>query len=245
MGGGSNRRGRSILVLDVGGSHVKMLATGMAEPVWVRSGPSMTAKRLVRVVRSSMKGRRYDAISLGYPGPVLNGRPLRDPANLGRGWVGFDFAKAFGCPVKIVNDAALQALGSYAGGSMLFLGLGTGLGTAMIVDGVLEPLEMGHLPYRHGRTYEDYLGEIGLQRLGPKRWEREVRRVVREWRAALEPGYIVLGGGNVRLLERMPPGCRRGRNENACLGGFLLWGSALSGTLTPSRALASERGPRS
>ena len=214
---------RRVLVLDIGGTHVKMLASGRTRPVKFVSGPTMTPEVMVRGVRLHTRGWRYDVVAIGYPGPVLHGRPVHDPPNLGKGWVGFDFAKAFKRPVRLVNDAAMQALGSYAGGRMLFLGLGTGLGSAMIVDGALEPFELAHLPYRKGRTYEDYVGERGLKRLGKRRWRRAVFDVVERMRAALEPEYIVLGGGNVRKLRRLPPGARRGANRNAFLGGFRLW----------------------
>jgi len=160
---------------------------------------------------------------MGYPGPVVHGKPLQEPHNLGKGWVGFDFRRALGRPVKIINDAAMQALGSYKKGRMLFLGLGTGLGSAMIADGVVEPMEMGHMPYKHGKTYEDYLGIRGLERLGRKKWEREVAKVVELMRAALEPEKIVLGGGNAKKLKKLPPGTRLGNNDNAFRGGFELW----------------------
>jgi len=164
----------------------------------------------------------YDVVSIGYPGPVWHGRPVADPHNLGRGWVGFDFAQAFGCPVKIVNDAALQALGCYQGGKMLFLGLGTGLGSAMIVEGIVEPMELAHLPYRKG-TYEKYLGIGGLKRDGKKKWRRHVTDVVKRLVKALQPEDTVIGGGNVRNLKTLPTGCRQGDNANAFLGGFRLW----------------------
>jgi len=164
----------------------------------------------------------YDVVSIGYPGPVLGGRPVAEPYNLGRGWVGFDFAQAFGCPVKVANDAALQALGSYKGGKMLFLGLGTGLGSAMIVEGVLAPMELGHLPYKDG-TYEDYVGLAGLERNGEKEWRRHVADVVRRLIAALQPDDTVIGGGNVTRLEVLPRHCRQGENANAFRGGFRLW----------------------
>ena len=222
-----------VLVLDIGGTHVKALATGRRTPLRIVSGPRLTAAGMVRALRPRLRGWRYDVVSVGFPGPVLNGRPLREPANLGGGWVGFDFARAFHRPVKVVNDAAMQALGSYEGGRMLFLGLGTGLGSAMIVDGIIEPFELAHLPYRKGRTYEDYVGERGLKRLGKKRWRREVRRVVQALTAALEPEYVVLGGGNVRKLKTLPPKCRRGSNAHAFLGGFRLWApSGASPTVT-------------
>jgi polyphosphate glucokinase len=213
----------SILVIDVGGTHVKVLASGRKEPVKIPSGMKMTAKRMVKDVRKATAGWKYSRVSIGYPGPVIHGRPLSEPHNLGGGWVGFDFKKAFGCPVKIVNDAAMQALGIYHGGRMLFLGLGTGLGSAMIVDGILEPMELAHLPYKKGRTYEDYLGLRGLRRLGKKKWRRHVADVVKKLRNALEADEVVLGGGNAKLLKTMPPGCRRGDNTTAFAGGIRLW----------------------
>jgi polyphosphate glucokinase len=211
------------LVIDVGGTHVKMLASGHRVARRFDSGPRMTPKQMASGVLAATADWRYDRISIGYPGPVVHGRPLHDPFNLGRGWVGFDFAKALGKPVRIVNDAAMQALGSYRGGRMLFLGLGTGLGSTMIVDGVLEPMELAHLPYRHGKTYEDLLGERGLRRLGRARWRKEVARVVHDLKAALEAEYVVLGGGNTHQLGKLPPGARLGDNRNAFRGGFRLW----------------------
>jgi polyphosphate glucokinase len=212
-----------VLVIDVGGTHVKVLASGQREPRKVDSGPDMTARLMVRAVKKLTAGWRYDAVAIGYPGPVVHGRPLAEPRNLGGGWVGFDFAKAFGKPVRLVNDAAMQALGSYEGGRMLFLGLGTGLGSALIDDGVLEPMELAHLPYKKGRTYEDYVGKRGLARLGKKRWRRAVADVTAKLSSALEADYVVLGGGNSRLFDRPPPGARLGDNGNAFRGGFLLW----------------------
>jgi polyphosphate glucokinase len=173
---------RNILVIDVGGTHIKLLATGQTQRHEIASGPTMTAGEMVRKVRSMAKDWDYAVISIGYPGPVVHGRPLREPYNLGGGWVRYDFQKAFGRPVKIMNDAAMQALGSYKKGHMLFLGLGTGLGSAMIADGVLQPMELAHLPYQHGKTYEDYLGLRGLKRLGRKKWERQVAKVVLQLR---------------------------------------------------------------
>jgi len=212
-----------ILVIDVGGTHVKLLATGRKAELKIPSGPAMTAKKMVQLVCKAAAGWKFDLVSIGYPGPVAHGKPLAEPRNLGKGWVGFNFAKAFGRPVKIINDAAMQALGSYSGKRMLFLGLGTGLGTAMIVDGIVEPMEIAHLPYKHGRTYEDYLGQAGLQRRGKKKWKAHVKDVVERLKLALEPDYVVLGGGNVRLLKKLPPGVRAGNNANAFLGGFRLW----------------------
>ena len=215
----------NILVIDVGGTHVKILATGQDTPREFDSGPTMTPGLMVTGVVQAAKGWTYDVVSIGYPGPVLRGKPVSEPHNLGPGWVGFDFEAALGHPVRVVNDSAMQAIGSDAGGKMLFLGLGTGLGSAMIVDGVVEAMELGHLPYRK-RTYEDYVGERGLKRLGLKKWRRYVVDVVARLTAALEPDYIVLGGGNVHHLKTLPPGCRAGDNANAFLGGFRLWDKA-------------------
>jgi len=214
---------QNILVIDVGGTHVKMLASGQKEPTKFESGPTMTVDSMVKQVKAASKDWKYDRISLGYPGPIINGRPLREPHNLGSGWVGFDFAKAFGCPVKLINDAAMQALGSYKGKRMLFLGLGTGLGSAMVVDGVLEPMELAHLLYRKGKTYEDYLGLRGLERMGKKKWAKHVEKVVEILKNALDADYVVLGGGNSKKLKTLPPGAILGNNENAFLGGFRLW----------------------
>jgi polyphosphate glucokinase len=214
---------KNVLVVDVGGSSVKILATGQNERRSFPSGPTLTPKRMVSEVKKLVWGWMYDVVSIGYPGPVLRGRPIAEPHNLGRGWVGFDFAASFGRPVKVVNDAAMQALGSYKGGKMLFLGLGTGLGSTMIVDGIVEPMELGHLPYKKG-TYEDYVGRAGLERRGKKKWRRDVADVVARLIAALEPDDTVLGGGNVEKLESLPPHCRAGDNSNAFRGGFRLWG---------------------
>jgi polyphosphate glucokinase len=212
----------NVLAIDVGGTHIKILATGEKTPLKFVSGPKMTAKQMVRGVKKLAAGWNYDAVSIGYPGPVLHGRILHEPHNLGPGWVGFDFKQAFGCPVKVINDAAMQALGSYKGGSMLFLGFGTGLGSAMVVDGLLEPMELGHLPYRNA-TYEDYVGIGGLKRYGKKKWRKYVLDVVQRLSTALEPDEIVLGGGNVKLLKKLPKKCRQGDNANAFVGGFQLW----------------------
>ena len=211
-----------VLVVDIGGTHVKVLATGAKVPREFTSGPTLTAAQMVDGVRAIAAGWAYDAVSIGYPGPVLHGRPLAEPRHLGTGWVGFDYRAAFGCPVKIVNDAAMQALGSYGGGKMLFLGLGTGLGSTMIADGIVEPMELGHLPYRDG-TFEQYVGLHALQTRGVAQWRRDVEDVVARLIAALEPEDVVLGGGNVHRLETLPPGCRAGDNSNAFLGGERLW----------------------
>jgi len=211
-----------ILVIDVGGTHVKILATGETEPRKFVSGPQMTPARMVAGVKKLAADWKYDRVSMGYPGPVLRNRPVADPHNLAPGWMGFNFEKAFDCHIKIVNDAAMQALGSYKGGKLLFLGLGTGLGTAMIADGIMEPMELGHLPYKKA-TYEDYAGERGLARMGKKKWRREVADVAARLIAALEPDDVVIGGGNARLLKELPRGCRAGDNANAFAGGFRLW----------------------
>lgn len=214
---------RKILVIDVGGTHVKFRVAGQKEIRRISSGPKMSPADMVAAVKSAVKDWNFEAVSIGYPGPVIHGRILHDPHNLGPGWIDFDFKKAFGCAVKIINDAAMQALGSYTRGRMLFLGLGTGLGSAMIVNGVLEPMELAHLPYRNGKTYEDYLGIRGLKRLGRKKWEHHVDKVARQLSEALGADDVVLGGGNAKKLSKVPAGVRLGNNNNAFLGGFRLW----------------------
>jgi polyphosphate glucokinase len=213
----------SVLVLDVGGSHVKCIATGQKAPIEFISGQRMTPARMMKNILKVTSGWQFDAVSIGYPGVVRRGRIVRDPRNLGPGWIGFDFEAAFGCPVKIINDAAMQALGSYEGGKMLFLGLGTGLGSALIVDGVIAAMELGHLHSGGGHDYEYFLGEKGRKRMGNKKWRRKVEEVVDGFREALLPDYIVLGGGDVAHLKRLPPQTRRGDNAYAFLGGFRLW----------------------
>jgi len=213
---------RPVLVIDVGGTNIKILATGHEERRKVPSGRAMTARKMVDTVKQLAEGWEYEVVSIGYPGPVVRGRPVSEPHNLARGWVAFDFRKAFGCPVKVINDAAMQALGSYDGGKMLFLGLGTGLGSAMVVDGIIEPMELAHLPYRRA-TYEYYVGKQGMKRVGKKKWRKNVAEVVDRLTSALEPDYVVLGGGNARKLKEPPPGCRIGENSNAFRGGFRLW----------------------
>ena len=216
------RKHEKILVVDIGGTHVKVRVTGQRLERKIPSGSAMTAAGMVRDVKRLVKDWEYNAISIGYPGPVIHGRPVHEPRNLGGGWVGFDFVKAFGCPVKVINDAAMQALGSYKGGRMLFLGLGAGLGSAMMVDGILEPMELAHLPYKNG-TYEDYVGVQGLKRLGKKRWRRHVTDVVKRLKDALCAEYVVLGGGNSKNIKKLPPGARLGDNRNAFVGGARLW----------------------
>jgi polyphosphate glucokinase len=213
---------KSVLVIDVGGTSVKILASGQTESRSFRSGPALTPRRMVSGVKKLAADWTYDVVSIGYPGPVLGGRPSAEPVNLGRGWIAFDFAQAFSRPAKVMNDAAMQALGSYQGGKMLFLGLGTGLGSALIANGVVKPMELGHLPYKKG-TYEDYVGRAGLERDGKKRWRHHVADVVERLMAALRPDDTVIGGGNVRNLDALPPRCRAGENANAFRGGFRLW----------------------
>jgi predicted NBD/HSP70 family sugar kinase len=217
------KRATKVLVIDVGGTHVKVLVTGAKEPRKYPSGPTLTPPQMVAAVREIITDWEYDAVSIGYPGPVRRGKPVAEPKNLGPGWVGFDFAAEFGRPVRMLNDAAMQALGSYEGGRMLFLGLGTGLGSALIVEKVVVPLELAHLPYRKGRTIEDYVGKRGLDRLGRKKWQLRVEDVIDRLKAAFVVNKVVLGGGNIKKLTRVPPGTRLGDNSNAFVGGFRMW----------------------
>ena len=231
-----------VLAVDVGGTHVKILATGQDLPRKFMSGQTLTPQRMVTEAKKLAKEWKYDVVSIGYPGVVTQSRPISEPHNLACGWVGFDFEKEFGVPVKVINDAAMQALGSYKKGRMLFLGLGTGLGSTMIVDGDVQPMELAHLPYKK-ETYEDYVGLRGLERMGRKKWQRHVFDVVERLSAALEPTDIVLGGGNVKKLKKLPPGCRAGNNANAFLGGFRLWGDGvehLPGTVAPTSSAAAS-----
>ena len=212
----------NVLAIDIGGTHVKILATGQKERREFESGPKLTPKLMVAGVKKLARDWRYDVVSMGYPGPVQHNRPIAEPHNLAKGWVSFNFEAAFKCPVKIINDAAMQALGSYKGGRMLFLGLGTGLGSTFIVDGILEAMELGHLPYKKA-TYEDYVGLRGLKKHDEKKWRVYVADMVDRLVAALEPDEVVLGGGDVKKLKKLPKGCRAGDNANAFLGGFRLW----------------------
>lgn len=211
-------------MLDIGGSHVKLAFSDSAHERKIASGPGMTPAQMVRGLERVLRGERYDAVAIGYPGAVHRGRISREPYHLGKGWVDFDFHAAFGRPVRVVNDAAMQALGSYHQGHLLYLGLGTGLGSAMVIDGSVQPMELAHLPYKKGRTFEEYVGEAALERLGRKKWQREVTRVVEILGAALEPDEVVIGGGNVRKMDRLLPGTRRGDNREAFVGGVRLWG---------------------
>lgn len=211
-----------VLVIDIGGNSVKVLVTGETDPRKFPSGPTLTPRHMVSGVLKLTEDWNYGAVSIGYPGRVRDNRPVTEPYNLAHGWVKFDFGKAFGLPVKIMNDAAMQALGSYKSGTMLFLGLGTGLGTALVVDGTVVPMELGHLTYKTA-TYEDYLGLRGLKKLGIRKWRVFVREVVARFIPALELDDVVIGGGNVNKLDKLPPGCRAGDNALAFRGGFLLW----------------------
>jgi len=219
----SSSNNREYVVIDIGGTNVKVVAGDQKEPVKIPSGVRMTPTLMVDEVRKVVGANKYAGVSIGYPGPVVHGRPAAEPHNLAPGWVGFDYAGAFGWPIKIVNDAAMQALGSYEGGRMLFLGLGTGLGSALIIDDVLAPLELAHLPYRKGRTFEDYVGLRGLEKYGKKKWLEFVLDVVDRLKAALVVDYVVLGGGNAKQLKELPRDVRLGENANAFRGGLRLW----------------------
>lgn len=212
-----------VLAVDIGGSHVKVLSSAGGAERKAVSGPKMDAAAMAETVEKLAGGLQFDVLALGYPGPVIHNKILSEPHNLATGWIGFDFEKRFGKPVRIVNDALMQAIGSYDGGRMLFLGLGTGLGAAMIVDNVAQPMEIAHLPYRKGRTFEDYLGEASLEKRGLEKWTKHVFDATEQLTAALEPDYVVIGGGNVTRLKTLPPNARRGDNTNAFKGGFALW----------------------
>ena len=212
-----------VLSIDIGGSHVKILSSAGGAERRADSGPGLTPQQMIDAVKKLAEGLSYDVVSMGYPGPVNHNRPLIDPANLGKGWAGYDFAAQFGKPVKVVNDALMQAIGSYEGGRMLFVGLGTGLGAAMIVDNVAQPMELAHLPYKNGKSFEDYVGERGLEKRGKKKWRKYVFDVVDRLRAAMQPDYVVIGGGNVDKLDELPIDSRRGDNTRAFEGGFRLW----------------------
>jgi polyphosphate glucokinase len=214
---------KRVLAIDVGGTHVKTRVSGSRAMRQFESGPTMTPRQMVSRVLQQTGDLKYDVVSIGYPGVVVHGKIMTEPYNLGRGWVGFDFRKAFGRPTVVMNDAAMQAIGSYEGGRMLFLGLGTGLGSALIVDGTVAPMELAHLPYKRGRSYEDYLGDGGRRRLGAKKWRRAVADVVAQLSKALEADYVVIGGGNARKLKKLPANARLGNNDFAFLGGFRVW----------------------
>jgi polyphosphate glucokinase len=229
----------NILVIDVGGTHVKILASGEKEKREIDSGPTLTARQMVSSVRKLADSWEYDVVSIGYPGPVVDHRPIAEPHNLGKGWMGFNFAAAFKLPTKVINDAAMQALGSYRGGKMLFLGLGTGFGSTMIVDGMVQPMELAHLPYKK-RTYEDYVGARALEESGKKAWRKHVQDVVECLVAALQPDDVVLGGGNAKKLKELPPLCRLGDNANAFKGGFRMWEDPLTEKSARSRKQTAQ-----
>jgi polyphosphate glucokinase len=212
-----------ILVIDIGGTNIKSKWSEADEVRKFPSGRELSARQMVDGVLEITKDWSYDAVAVGFPGPIVNGEIIKEPVNLGTGWLHFDFGAAFSKPVKLINDAAMQALGSYEGGRMLFLGLGTGLGNTLIIDGAIAPMELGHLPYKKKRTFEDYVGIHGLERLGKKKWQKAVHDVVGRLRAALIADYVVLGGGNAKKLTQLPEGCRLGNNENAFIGGIRLW----------------------
>ena len=214
--------GRVVLAVDVGGSHVKALASDQRGRRRFRSGPKLTAEEMVARTLEAVADWDWDAVSVGIPTPVRGGKAVAEPLNLGEGWVGFDYEAAFGKPTKVVNDAVMQAIGSYRGGRMLFLGLGTGLGSTFIADGTVEALELGHLPFRK-TTFEDYVSEKALEKHGKKKWTEAVLETVEHLSAAMEPNEVVIGGGGADELDELPEGCRRGANENAFLGGFRLW----------------------
>jgi polyphosphate glucokinase len=220
-----------VLVIDIGGTNVKILATGQKERRRFESGPNMTPKLMVAGVKKLAADWKYDVISIGYPGRVLRNRPVAEPHNLAKGWVRFNFEAAFKCPVKIINDAAMQALGSYRDGTMLFLGLGTGLGSALMVRGHIVPMELGQLPYKRGKI-EDYVGVRGLKRLGQMKWRKILNVLVARFVSALEVDDVVLGGGNAKNVKKLPKGCRAGDNANAFLGGFRLWAKTGHGIAT-------------
>jgi polyphosphate glucokinase len=211
-----------VLAIDIGGTNVKVLVSGQKEPRKFPSGPKLTPKQMVAGVKRITNDWEYDVVSIGYPGPVVRERIMKEPNNLGRGWTRFDFKAAFDRPVKLINDAAMQALGSYQGGTMLFLGLGTGLGSALMIRGHIVPLELGQLCYRRGIA-EDYLGLRGLERMGKKKWRRVVEAYIEHLIPALQVEDVVLGGGNVKNLKELPKGCRQGDNANAFIGGFRMW----------------------
>lgn len=212
-----------VLVIDIGGTHIKVASTDKRVPVKIVSGPEMTAAQMAQQVLAATQGWSYDVISIGYPGPVEHDHPLSEPHNLAPGWIDFPYQKTFGKPIRFVNDAAMQALGGYKGGRMLFLGTGTGMGSAMIFDGTVIPLELAHLPYRKGLTYEEYIGLAGLERRGKQRWRKSVLDIIALLQAALVCDYVLLGGGNAKLMKELPSHVILGANSNAVEGGLKLW----------------------
>jgi len=232
-----------VLVIDIGGTHVKVASTDKRVPIKIVSGPEMTAASMAQQVLAATEGWAYDCVSIGYPGPVEHDRPLAEPHNLAPGWMDFSYQKAFNKPLRFINDAAMQALGGYKGGRMLFLGTGTGLGSAMVFDGTIVPLELAHLPYKKGRTYEEYIGLEGLERRGKKRWRKSVLKIIALLKAALVCDYVLLGGGNAKLMKKLPDHVILGANENAVLGGLKLWEIAAPARAAQKKPVASSAGP--
>ena len=231
-----------VLVIDIGGTHVKVASTDTRVPIKIPSGPTMDAEQMTRQVLAATESWAYDCISIGYPGPVTHDRPLAEPHNLAAGWTDFPYRKVFGKPIRFLNDAAMQALGGYKGGRMLFLGTGTGLGSAMIFDGVVIPLELAHLPYKKGRTYEEYIGLIGLQRRGKKRWRKSVLDIIDRLQAAFICDNVLLGGGNAKLMKNLPAHITLGANSNAIEGGLRLWeDSGLPPSVSPEKRHRKRR----
>ena len=224
-----------ILVVDVGGNNVKLLATGQKAPRKVPSGPDLTPARMVAGIKKAIPDWKWDVVTIGYPGVVKDGRPALEPKNLGEGWLRYNYRRALGKPVRIINDAAMQALGSYEGGRMLFLGLGTGLGAALVLEGLVQPLEIAHLKYDDGKTYEEHLGKKAQDRMGKKPWRKEVDRIVMDLYAAFQVDEVVIGGGNSKQLKEIPDIARLGSNSNAFAGGFRLWTDPLAGKRTHRR----------
>jgi len=225
-----------VLSIDIGGTHVKILLSGEKEPRKAVSGHDFTPAQMVKDVVQLAQGWDFDVVSIGFPAPVHNNQPVAEPFNLGPGWVGFEYEKSFGKPVKMINDAAMQALGSYKGGKMLFLGLGTGLGSAVVNDNAVLPMELGHLPFKK-KTFEDYVGIRGLDKNGKNKWAKHVSETVELLSAAILPDYIVLGGGNVKKLKKLPPACIEGDNANAFVGGFRMWEGPADRLATPDPAI--------
>lgn len=232
------------MVIDIGGTNVKVCLTGRKVPLKIPSGPKMTASKMAAAVKKATADWKYDSVSIGYPGPVRDGKPAKDPKNLSGGWVRFDYRKAFGAPVKIVNDAAMQAMGGYKGGRMLFLGLGTGLGSALVADGVLSSLELAHLPYRRNKTYEQYVGTKGFKRMGAKKWTAHVHKIVALLKDGLQVDYVVLGGGQTKKLTKVPKDVTIGPNHNAIIGGFRLWSEPEHSHLRRTPFMAHSRRSR-
>jgi polyphosphate glucokinase len=222
----TNRPKLRVLAIDVGGSHVKARVSTLRQIRQFESGPDLTAGKMVKGVHRLIGDWTYDVVSIGYPGVVMHNKVLSEPHNLGGGWVGFDFRRAFGRPTRIMNDAVMQAIGSYEGGRMLYLGLGTGLGSALVIDGIVAPMELGHLPFKKGHTYEDYVGDAARRRLGSKRWRKFVDQIVKQFSTALEADYVIIGGGNARKLKQLPKNARLGNNDFAFIGGFRVWRTA-------------------